>query len=403
MNKNKVLVYLESDKLSPRGGPYAVGYYYYIEMKKRGEEEFSFIPADPQRIKQFNRGQVISSKLPNWINKIQRTVRNIIRTKRLLEGPAPSSKFDFSGYDIVHFHKTIDMFTEREQLKDFKGIVILQSHSPLPLGQETCINMPKIEKRFIRNIEEKYEVVDRYAFDRADYIIFPCEEAEEPYHDNWSYFSDIKEKKADAFKYVTTGIDAPKINKDKETVLRELGIAENDFIISYVGRHNYVKGYDLLKEIGKKCLDEMDDAYCVCAGREEPYTGLDHSRWIEIGWTTDPHSYISASDVFVLPNRVTYFDIVMIEVLAIGKIVVASRTGGNKYFERMNAEGVFLYDTTDEAVEIIKRIKNMSLEERKKLENANKDFYKKYLSVSAMYDGYISTLKEIKGDTVLDV
>lgn len=31
----KVLVYLPEEKLAPKGGPFAVGYYYYEEMKRR--------------------------------------------------------------------------------------------------------------------------------------------------------------------------------------------------------------------------------------------------------------------------------------------------------------------------------------------------------------------------------
>lgn len=69
--------------------------------------------------------------------------------------------------------------------------------------------------------------------------------------------------------------------------------------------------------------------------------GLKDSRWKEVGWTNDSQSIIAASDVFVLPNRETYFDIIMLEVLSCGKIVIASRTGGNKYFEKIGAKGVF--------------------------------------------------------------
>lgn len=41
-------------------------------------------------------------------------------------------------------------------------------------------------------------------------------------------------------------------------------------MISYVGRHNEIKGYDALKEIGKHLLDANDSAYVFIAGTEGP-------------------------------------------------------------------------------------------------------------------------------------
>lgn len=38
----KVLIYLEEEKLAPKGGPYAVGYYYRKEMEKRKDNTLEF-------------------------------------------------------------------------------------------------------------------------------------------------------------------------------------------------------------------------------------------------------------------------------------------------------------------------------------------------------------------------
>lgn len=42
----KVLVYLPEEKLAPKGGPFAVGYYYYEEMKRRGDNILEFTHVD---------------------------------------------------------------------------------------------------------------------------------------------------------------------------------------------------------------------------------------------------------------------------------------------------------------------------------------------------------------------
>lgn len=183
--------------------------------------------------------------------------------------------------------------------------------------------------------------------------------------------------------------------RPRKDILEKYGIPKDGFVISYVGRHNTVKGYDILKEIAEHYFSEDPDAWVVSAGLESSFKRLSHERWKEIGFTNDPHSLISASDVFVLTNRVTYFDIVMIETLSLGKIVIASRTGGNKYFEKQGLEGVLLYDTIDEAVELLKKVKSMSAEKKAVLEQKNREFYIAHLSSSAMYDSYMVMLNDI--------
>ena len=213
--------------------------------------------------------------------------------------------------------------------------------------------------------------------------------------DNWPYFREIKEKHRNKFKYVLTGIPQSVPTKSRNEILSTYNVPTDEFVISYVGRHNTVKGYDILKDIAKALFAKDSKTWVISAGKEEPFKRLEHPRWKEIGYTNDPASFISASDVSVLPNRVTYFDIVMMEILSLGKIVLASRTGGNKFFEKNGLPGVFLYDTIDEAVSTLLEIKSMSPSEREALGKQNIEFYSKNLSVASMYDSYMQCIEEI--------
>lgn len=396
----KVLVYLAEEKLAPKGGPLAVGYYYYEEMKRRGKHTLEFNHINKSYEDIYNKGRGLTSKLPAWLNRFHRIIRDIYRRYKLLNGKLYAPERNLSEYDIIHFHDSRSMFLERENLKNFKGIVLYQSHSPLPWGQEQCEDISPWYKRCIPNMVEKYEIIDKYCFERADYIIFPCEEAEEPYAENWPYFNRFKLTNKYKFKYVLTGIMQAHTKVSRYEVLSSFNIPKDDFVISYIGRHNTAKGYDILKDIAKKYFYKDKTAWVISAGLEFPFTRLNHPRWKEIGFTNDPHSLISATDVFVLPNRVTYFDIVMIEILSLGQIVVASRTGGNKVFEKMGLKGVYLYNTIDEAVELIAKVKSLTPEERKELSEGNINFYKKYLSNSAMYDNYMLLLESLFKENV---
>lgn len=390
----KELIYLDENALSPAGGPLGVGYYIFEESKKVSDEEISFLKSDNTiKIREARQKQILY-KFPR-ITKIVRSIRHIREYRKMLYSPE-NVESKFTGYDIVHFHSTMDMYKQRKNLANYKGKTILTSHSPIPLSQElyaACAT--KFEKRFFKKRMYDFQEMDRWSFMNADYIIFPCPDAEEPYFNNWQDYKTIKEKKKNCYRYVLTGISPKQVSISKENVYKKYNILNNDFVIVYVGRHNEVKGYGNLKKIGENLLSENENIKFLIAGKESPLTRLNNPNWIEIGFTKDPYSVIAAGDVFVLPNKETYFDLVFIEVLSLGKIVVASRTGGNKFYEKSGVKGVFLYDSLEEAEEIIRKVKNMSLEERRILEKANKDFYEKNLTGKVFYENYKKTVNEL--------
>lgn len=395
MEKFKVLFYLDKSIISkePKGGPNGVGSMYYKEMQKRGEFIFDFIENDNPTV--ISGTKTLVRKLPNWINNIQREIRKRQMVIDLLTKKPKETGICFDKYDIIFFHQAYDMYIERDKLKTYKGIVILQSHCPEPQSHEMYALQSSFVKKTIPNLLKRYEKIDEYAFERADYLIFPCEEAEEPYFKCWDYFKELHTRKKDRIKFLLTGIVPAIAKRNRFKVLDELNIPQDSFVISYVGRHNSVKGYDILKNIASTYLQCDEGSWFVIAGKEYPLTRLNHPRWKEIGWTTDAHSYIKASDVFVLPNRETYFDLVMLEILSLGKIVVASRTGGNRYFENKGVKGVFLYDNEEEAISLLKTIKAMTKEERNELEQANIQFFQENCQASSMYDSCSSVLENI--------
>lgn len=385
----KVLVHVNEKYLLPKGGSGAVCYYYNEEQKKRGENILDFLPNLSKNDKKSTFFQRLITKIANYF----------IVLKKMYFKPKPTGR-SYDNYDIVHFHDTNSLYWALADLKGYRGKVLLQSHSPQPLAEEKHNSMNYKLKLLFPFAKLMYKKMDKAAFERADYLIFPCPEAEEPYKRSLNYFDSLHKTRPAAFKYVLTGIPESNSKRKRQDVCDELNIPKSDFIISYVGRHNEIKGFDLLKIIASELFARNSDMWVISAGKEEPIKRLKHTHWKEIGWTTDAHSYISAADLFILPNRDTYFDIVMLEVLSLGKIVVASRTGGNKFFENKKLAGVFLYDSIDDAVEVIQNIYSMSIGERNQLGQKNLEFYKQYLTVSSMYDNYLQILKEVINEKI---
>ena len=85
----------------------------------------------------------------------------------------------------------------------------------------------------------------------------------------------------------------------------------------------------------------------------------------------------------------------MLEVLSLGNVIIASNTGGNKYFSKIKAKGVWLYDTEDEAIKLINDVKLLSGLEIVKLENANKQLFEEYFTMEVFSGQYINMINNL--------
>lgn len=376
----KVLIYLNENKLAPVGGPLGVGYNIWTEIKKKNNTDIFFLQStDTKKHKTF--------QMTRWIKSFV----------NLYLFPSAKNAEIMSEFDAVHFHSVKTLYKERRALKKYKGVVLLTSHSPIPMSKEMFDDVVSKFPVFkhITFLQKWFRKIDKYAFEKADYIVFPCPEAEEPYINNWPEYAKIRTRRIGFYRYALTGIVPVAAKDTRKEIRNELGIDESTFMISYVGRHNEVKGYDQLKILGERILNKNSDIFFVVCGKEFPLAGIQNERWHEVGWTNNAHSYISASDVFILPNRETYFDLVMLEVLSLGKIVVASRTGGNKFFEQSDVPGVFLYDTLEEAEHLLYKIKHMSKAQRTELERANKRYFEQNLTSEKFVDSIRKIYEEV--------
>lgn len=375
----RVLIFKKEADLKPVGG--SLGYCYNLKLmiEKLGISELEFLKGESDNS---------CPKLKaNTFRKYASTFIKLLFPRRQADG------VDFSFYDVVHFHSPIDLYRSRQQLKNFKGKVVLTSHSPVPFHMEITQNIRTRHKflgLFLR--KHAFSHIDRYAFRRADFILFPCKEAEEPYFGNWKTYKKIHEKNAKKFCYIPTGIVAAQAKVGPEDYRLAHNLSTDDFVVAYVGRHNSVKGYDRLIKIAG-ILSDFDAKFLI-AGREFPMKGPSMPNWQEIGWTDDPSSLINAADVFVLPNRETYFDIVLLEALSLGAVCLISATGGNKHILAENPPGVFGFDSEKEAASLLKSLASRR-GEFPLLREQNRRFFRERYEVSVFLREYLSWLQSI--------
>ena len=388
--EKRLLIYLDRRELRPKGG--MAGYNYSLNegLKKIGAANCAYLDL----------GDTARSKLKGMKNSpLKRLLFVGLRLANysiLLLRRKSHARVDLSAYDAVHFHSVKDLYEARTSLEDYGGITILTTHCPKPFSCEICEDViTGFERRAFGWLYRRLSRLEDFAFHRADCIVFPCEEAEEPYYAKHPGYARLHAENRDKYRYLLTGTQACRAKLRCDEVRKSYGIGKDAFVLCYVGRHNETKGYDRLKQLGQTLL--QDDGVCfLVAGSEEPLRRLEHPRWIEAGWTDDPHSLIHAADLFVLPNRQTYFDLVLLEALSLGKIVLASRTGGNRLFEKLDAPGVLLFEDMEQAARLVREVRAMEPARRLRLEAANRALYERLFSETAFAQNYVKLINSLE-------
>lgn len=311
-------------------------------------------------------------------------------------------------YDFVHIHQVTHFQQFKQLFPDYRGKVIITSHSPCPFSDElierSVSAKAKLYKwfKFIKPYLHRYLIRQECdAYNKADFVMFPCEDAREPYEKNGNMRETFARNHYKFF-YVPTAIIDYIPETITSTIQSDLGIPSDAFVITYFGRHIPVKGYDILKDIGISLLDKYPQLYFLCAGNgsiEPPK----HPRWIELGFINNVDDILPQSDLYILPNRETYFDLITLQILRAGVPLVLSETGGNKYFKKLptlETKGLMFFNINDkQSLEelVIQNIKNKKEEPHKYIEkrDANRKLFEKYFTVDQYFRKYIEVINKL--------
>lgn len=381
------------DVLAKRaGGPST-----YLYNLKNGikNNEIKFIYNEDEADGKQNNGNNIG-KIKKLLFKFPYLYERLYMYKRNKKSNLYGELKIINNQDIVMFHKTLDYAKAKEFLPK-ECIKIIMSHSPEITSNEAVNDLKaltKAKKYNFKYLRKQYlNKFDLFAFKDADIVVFPSKEAMEPYYETCEEFSEIIKNKK--IKFIPTGTEKLKFGIDREEFRKKYNIPESAFVITFIGRHNLVKGYDNFVAICEKILEKYEDAYVVTAGIgniESPQ--LD--RWIDVGWTNDPGAIANAADLFILPNRRTYFDLVLIEMISIGKTCLVSNTGGNKTMAQYS-DGIMLYNNINDAVEKIEELYN-NKEILKKYSKSNLKAYEENFTPEIFTEKYINLMEEIKNE-----
>lgn len=310
------------------------------------------------------------------------------------------NRIDLDKTKTIHVHTVGDAVKIRNSLNRVHNTeikVILTCHTPEAPSDEYYKEYIErgYSKKKAKVIRDGWRVIEKRAFCEADILVFPSVESMEPLKQTIPNFERIIEGKD--IRFMETGAKTLHPTISVEEAKRKYGV-EGKKVIGYIGRHNKIKGYDILKTAGKKLLSSNKNICFLIGGAiGSECKPLRNKRWIEAGWV-NPADMLQAVDIFVLPNKMTYYDLVLIEVMSMGIPIVASKTGGNISVKELT-DAIYLYNNSPEdMVDRIKEICDMDMKEYVDWKDKVKKAYDTYFTPVSFAERYKKMITEIYKD-----
>lgn len=303
-----------------------------------------------------------------------------------------SYKDVISQYDVIHVHSSQDLYYLKKYI-GYNGTIVFTPHRPESYANELLnsyrITFGKLDSPTA--LLKKANWIEEFSYKNADHFIFPSSHSRDIYY-AFPGFKDNTHGKPTH--YLITGTPKKQVNMNRQDYRNKIGISNDDFMITFIGRHNEVKGYDLLTSLSDK-LDEKG-IFTVCAGSTKGAKIPHSERWIELGYIENVPDLMNSSDIVVIPNRNTYFDLVILEAFSLGKIVISSATGGNIDIAS-DTKGLLLFESgnTEELMNAILRVKQMTADERKVLEEDAQQYYSRNCRPTQFAKAYKEIIKSI--------
>ena len=350
----------------------------------------------------------ITYKPKTFIGKIWRFFAEkyyiCIKPFKGLEFQVPQD-INVNEYDYVHIHQVTHFQQFKRLFPNYAGKVILTSHSPCPFSDELIersIDRHPVLRKMMMVIRPYLLRMECEAYDKTDFVMFPCAGARDPYekHERMRKTFQRNDKK---FFYIPSSIVDYRPNSETQQKLSGFNIPNDAFVITYFGRHNAIKGYDILTKVGLRLLDNHPKLYILCAGKgtiPPPH----HPRWIELGFISNVDDLLPQSDLYILPNRETYFDLITLQILRAGVPVALSHTGGNKYFlelPKSETKGMLFFDIDDmeqiiTIVDDVMRMKDACAAQYEEMKHCNRKLYENYFTLDKYLNNYLEAINKLQ-------
>lgn len=272
------------------------------------------------------------------------------------------------NYKFVYFHSCIELFACKEFLSE-EQVVILQSHSPQLPSEELKDGGFSIEDVLLM------EKIEKFAFNRANYVIFPNE-----------FCIPLYEKiinRNNHIKYLLSG-------SKKITNVVQLPLDNSKTNLLYIGRRNCIKGFDIVLEQFKRAYEINKNIRLILIGKGDT---ISHEGIIDMGFSKNPYLWYKSVDYVINANRKSYFDLSILEVLSIGTPIIMSSNYGHIFFNN-SSKGILTFDSEHNLGELLLKL-DMKKSDKEVMISDNLKFYNSFLTDSKYRERLGNCLNEI--------
>lgn len=346
------------------GGPY--GYAFFLQQALGMVEEANdfieiLVPASTRlnksgRSKPWWRSLLVRllAKMPSWLVEVVLGMRQVYFAKNALRrlGFTRDQIGKLRQMKVIIFHDYRLAFSYIRNYGVQPGqAVFLMPHSPTDHSSEIIEDLRGIwgnstvwESLYRRIVRLEFEV-----FQNVKGVVAPCSNALE------SYFAQLMDYRSFLQKMpiyeVKTGVQGLKATESRSKVLEHWGIPPDARIVGYFGRKHPHKGFDLFVRAAELAYEKgWGGVWFVSAGEGFLPSPKHLPNYVDLGYLNAEQlaNAVAAVDLVVVPNRVSYFDLLILEAMSVGKVVLTTPVGGNVCFgapgiifvERVSAEDV---------------------------------------------------------------
>ncbi|HFQ5257520.1 TPA: glycosyltransferase [Vibrio vulnificus] len=278
----------------------------------------------------------ISNSDSSWLSELMLLIRDI---SYIFRTDNPESLTSIEGgkiifHSVTHASRYINAFGKKR-----RNEIYYMSHSPVPTSIEWSRVMRSPLLRFLRR--KVIEYLEIKVLSSITGVICPNFNALDGYYSQNTPMRRV----LDNAKIIEIPTGCKKITpiKSSSQVRAELGIGEDEFVVSYLGRYNHDKGYENFKNIVENTKHK--NIKFISAGLGE-LDVCNNDNYMDLGWRTDAPDIINASDIVIVPNNVAYFDLIILECMSIGKRVITTYVGGSKQLVKGSVEYLY-FDCED--------------------------------------------------------
>lgn len=273
------------------------------------------------------------------------------RFRKILDLFTDSQISEMESSQVLVFHEWRLAYAYLRKIGRRNGQkVLLMPHSPVEWAREYTESLEYHYGRFAfwKFLYHLYVWNELRTWEMCDGIIVPSR------HSLEGYFAGSCISSVPIFE-LPTGIEELRMSRPPQETLKIWGVSPKTRICGFFGRRHPHKGYDIFCEIAREALRSEHNLMFVSAGNGPiPWPNLPNFR--HLGYLNDRSEIanaISACDIIIAPNRMNYFDLIILEAMSLGKVVITTKVGGAKSFA---SPGVFLVELSESVVEDILRL-----------------------------------------------